>query len=110
MTDTTSAAGSHYAASLERASGIRAWSLGWIKGLMLAAAATVGWVDQPAVGDLVVRRVADGSEAIRTNAGDQEAAALLLHHVRAQLADLDVAAFEDVWGLNETGETERTRR
>jgi hypothetical protein len=92
-------AGSVYSASLEPIHGGKAWTLAWVKGLMLATAALIGFWDRPAIGDLVVRRRADGSEALRTGAGDQDEAAHLLAHVQGQLEELPAVEFEAAWGL-----------
>jgi hypothetical protein len=100
VTNEDSRAGSVYSVALEPVSGPKAWTLAGVKGLLTAAAAFVGWWDSPAMGDLVVRRAADGSEVIRTDAGDQESAALLLEHVQRQLAELEVAELEATWGLD----------
>lgn len=65
-----------------------------------ALAATVaGWIDGPSIGEVVIRRRADGAELHRTDAGDAEACALLLEHLREQLATLNAAEFEDAWSL-----------
>jgi hypothetical protein len=91
---------SAYSVSLEPVAGAKAWSLAWVKGLIMATASLIGWSEQPAIGDLVVRRTTDDSEAIRTSAGDQEEAALLLEHVQRQIDELSVAEFEEAWGLD----------
>lgn len=96
-------AGSVYSASLEPMARGKAWSLAWVKGLVTATAALVGWSEQPAIGDLVVRHGADGSEALRTSAGDQEEAALLLEHVQRQLDELSATEFDEAWGLDTEG-------
>lgn len=100
VTDDALRAASAYSVSLEPISGAKGLSLAWVKGLVLAAAALVGWWENPAVGDLVVRRTADGSEAMRTTAGDQEESAQLLGHVERQLDELSIAEFEETWGLD----------
>jgi hypothetical protein len=100
VNDDESRARSVYSVSLEPVAGAKAWSLAWVKGLITATAALIGWSEQPAIGDLVVRRTTDGSEAIRTGAGDQEEAALLLDHVQRQLEDLGTTEFEEAWGLD----------
>lgn len=99
VTDDAPRAGSAYSVSLEPITGAKGVGLAWIKGLVLAAAALIGWWENPAVGDLVVRRTADGSEAMRTPSGDQEESAQLLAHVEGQLAELSIAEFEETWGL-----------
>jgi hypothetical protein len=100
VTDDDSRAGSVYSASLEPTRGAKAWTLAWVKGLMLATAALIGLWDRPAIGDLVVRRRADGSEVLRTGAGDQDEAAHLLAHLQYQLEALSAAEFEAAWGLD----------
>ena len=106
MNDEEPRARSAYAVSLEPLARAKAWSLAWVKGLVTATAALVGWSEQPAIGDLVVRRGTDGSEATRTSAGDQEEAALLLEHVQRQLDELNVTEFEQAWGLDAGLDTE----
>lgn len=65
-----------------------------------ALSATVaGWIDGPSVGEVVIRRRTDGAELHRTDAGDAEACALLLEHLRDQLATLSVTEFEEAWAL-----------
>lgn len=102
MTSATTA-GDVYTATIEAPHGARGFGLAWLKGVVLAAAAYVGWVDETSVGDLVVVRTAPGpgsdSEVVRTSAGGSEAAAQLIQHVRRQLAELDPAAFEEAWGI-----------
>lgn len=64
-----------------------------------ALAALAGWIDGPSVGEVVIRRRADGAELHRTDAGDAEASALLLDHLRQQLDTMTAAEFEDAWSL-----------
>lgn len=99
MTDTQPRAASVYSVALEPAPTAKALTMGWIRGLITAVAALVGGSEQPAVGDLVVRRRSDDSEAMRTSAGDQDESAQLFGHVQLQLEELDVAGFEAAWGL-----------
>lgn len=103
MTNATTA-GDVYAATIEAPHGVRGFGLTWLKGVVLAAAASLGWVDETSVGDLVVIRTGSGAggdvEVLRTSAGGSEAAAQLIQHVRDQLAQLDPAAFEEAWGID----------
>lgn len=64
-----------------------------------ALAALSGWLDSPSVGEVVIRRRADGRELHRADAGDAEASALLLEHLRRQLDTMTPAEFEDAWSL-----------
>ena len=90
-------AGEAYAVALveHRRRGVRRLAVaGWA-----LAAIVAGWIDGPSVGEVVIRRRADGAELHRTDAGDAEACALLLAHLQEQLATLSAAEFEDAWAL-----------
>jgi hypothetical protein len=100
VTHAPDGAGDVYAVALEPLGPVKAWSLAWAKGLVLAAAASIGWWDGAAIGDLVVRRRADGAVVIKTGAGDQEEAAQLLAHVESQLRELTAEQFEATWGID----------
>ncbi|WP_447645412.1 hypothetical protein [Nocardioides zeae] len=75
----------------------------WPRRLGFAAYAIVGGLlgDTPlqSRGDIVVRRRDDGSEALRMDAGADPDAERLLQHVHDHLHHLDVATFEDSWGI-----------
>lgn len=72
-------------------------------GALLAVGAMAGWYDEPSVGDLVVRRRADGRELLRTDAGPSGAATRLLAHVQRQLAVLTPRELRDTWGALDPG-------
>jgi hypothetical protein len=99
VTDNQPRAASAYSVALEPTGAAKALTLGWAKGLITAMAALVGGSEQPAIGDLVVRRRSDDAEAMRTSSGDQEETAQLLEHVQRQLDELSVAEFEAAWDL-----------
>lgn len=108
MTSTITA-GDVYTASIEAPRGARGLGLAWIKGVLLATAAYAGWVEESSVGDLVVVRAGGptpGTEVLRTPAGPSEPAALLIRHVREQLAELEPAAFEAAWGIEPLSQAE----
>ena len=94
-----SSASSRYDVSLEPVRGLWGWSKAGLQATVLATWALSGWWDEFRVGDLVVTRTADGREVLRTSAGAQSDAAMLLTHVREQLEYLSVPDFEDAWGI-----------
>jgi hypothetical protein len=100
VSDDAPRAGTAYSVSLEPAASVTAWSLAWARGPITATAALIGSSEAPVVGDLVVHRTADGSEAIRAGAGDQEESASLLDHVQRQLEELGGTEFEATWALD----------
>jgi hypothetical protein len=88
-----------YAVALEPVTGVRAWSFAGLKATFFATMALWGWWEELRVGDLVVTRLADGAEVVRTAAGGHSEAALLLAHVQEQLEYLTVSDFEDAWTI-----------
>lgn len=68
-------------------------------GGMVSSVAT-GDVVGPSVGEAVVRRRADRCSVTRIDAGTEEEAALLLGHVRDQLATLTPEEFRERWNLD----------
>lgn len=64
----------------------------------LASAALMGYLDGPSVGQYVVRRRSDGSEAFRVEAGPADEAALTQRALEEQLAG-PLADFEERWSI-----------
>lgn len=93
------AASTAYAVALEPVSGPRGWSLAGLKAALFAILALEGWSDELRVGDLVVTRLVDDVEVLRTAAGGHSEATQLLGHVQEQLAHLTVADFEEAWTI-----------
>ncbi len=91
-------AGEVYVVALE-AHERRRWRRAVVSAWALASAATLGYLDGPSVGEYVVRRRSDGTEAFRVEAGADEEAALTLQALEEQLAGCPVAEFEERWGI-----------
>jgi hypothetical protein len=91
-------AGEVYVVALE-AHERRRWRRAVVSAWTLATAATMGYLDGPSVGQWVVRRRADGTEAFRVEAGAEEEAALTLQALQEQLAGCPVEEFEKRWGI-----------
>lgn len=93
-------AGDVYSAELAAYRGTRAIRRLALTTWVLVSAFLTGDVGGPSVGQLVVRRQTDGREVMRIDAGNEEEAALLVSHVREQLATLTPEAFRKRWDVD----------
>ena len=59
-----------------------------------------GPLELASVGDVVVRRRADGVEVLRVPAGPSEEAALTLEEIEEQLRSVTPDAFRERWGID----------
>lgn len=61
--------------------------------------AGLGYVDEPSFGDVVVRRLDDGSEVLRLPVTGTEETAIGLDEIEHQLDGLTASEFQARWGL-----------
>jgi hypothetical protein len=98
VADDCPVAGDEYAVELVAYTGPRALRRLALTVAMALAAVVINDLGGPSVGQLVVRR-RDGTEVLRIDAGNEEEAALLVGHVREQLATLSPDEFRERWDI-----------
>ncbi len=93
-------AGNVYSVELAADTGRKAVRRLALAAWVMVSTVVTGDVSGTSVGEVVVRRRSDGQEMMRVDAGAEEEAALLVSHVREQLATLTPEEFCERWDVD----------